>query len=48
MRLRIVNIGSWDSAAAQAHGIRSLPQLWLYVDGKLVTKDGEKVLSLID
>lgn len=48
MQLRIVNIGSWESAAAQDHGIRSLPQLWLYVDGKLVTTDSEKVLSLID
>ena len=48
MRLRIVDIGSWESATAQDHGIRFLPQLWLYVDGKLVTKNHERVMSLID
>ena len=48
VRLRIVDIGTWESAAARDHEISSLPQLWLYIDGKLVTKDGQRVLQLLE
>jgi hypothetical protein len=43
--LRIVDIGSWNSAVAQQHGVRRLPGLWLYEDGKLVATDPEQALQ---
>jgi hypothetical protein len=41
--LRIVDVGSWDSAAAVQHGIRSLPTIWLYENGALLSKDRNAV-----
>jgi hypothetical protein len=50
VKLRIVDIGSWSSAVARQHAIRSLPTLWLYEDGELFSKDrreiGDKLSSL--
>ena len=39
VKLRIVDVVSWNSEAAQQHGIRSLPTIWLYEDGALLSKD---------
>ena len=43
--LRKVDIRSWGSDAARQHGIQSIPQLWLYDGAKLVTTDGERVMT---
>jgi len=37
-----VNIGAWDSPAAQKHGIKSLPQFWFY------DKAGKSFTNLVD
>ena len=44
----MVRLESWESPVARDQGITFLPQLWLYVDGKLVTKSTPRVLALID
>ncbi len=46
--LRLVDIQSWDSPVARQYGVRRLPWLWLYADGKLVTKDSEQVLDRLN
>lgn len=43
--LRQIDIRSWTSEAARQHGIQSIPQLWLYDGAKLVTTDGERVMT---
>ncbi|MFT4516125.1 MAG: thioredoxin-like negative regulator of GroEL [Planctomycetota bacterium] len=45
VRLRIVDIGSWDSAIAQQSRTRSLPSLWLFEDGELVSDDTSDVIG---
>ena len=45
VRLRIIDIGSWDSAVARQNNIRSLPTLWLFDDGELVATDGREVVG---
>jgi thioredoxin-like negative regulator of GroEL len=47
IRLRIVDIGSWDSAIAQQCRIRSLPSLWLFEDGELVSKETREVVAAL-
>lgn len=44
-KLRRIDIGSWSSAVAKQHGIRSLPSLWLYDGRELVSKDARDVLT---
>lgn len=39
VKLRIVDVGDWHSPVAEQFGIRSLPTIWLYEDGKLFSKD---------
>lgn len=39
VKLRIVDVVSWRSEVARQYGIRSLPTLWLYEDGELLSKD---------
>ena len=39
VKLRIVDVVSWDSEAARQYGIRGLPTIWLYENGQLLTKD---------
>ena len=46
--LRIVDIGSWDSAVAEQHRVSRLPWLWLYEDGELVSKDTGAVLDRLN
>ena len=46
--LRIVDIGSWDSAVAEQFGIRSLPTVWIYEDGKVVAKDRASVMAKLN
>ena len=48
VKLRIVDVGAWDSEVAQQHGIRSLPTIWLYEDGELSTKDRRDVLARLN
>jgi thioredoxin-like negative regulator of GroEL len=45
VQLRIIDIDSWSSEVAQQHQIRSLPTLWLYEDGTLVTKDTNQTIA---
>ena len=45
--LRKVDIRSWTSDAARQHGIRSIPQLWLYEGTRLVTREGEEVMEFL-
>ena len=48
VKLRIVDVVSWDSDAAEQHGIRSLPTIWLYEDGELLSKDRGAVLAKLN
>lgn len=48
VKLRIVDVVSWNSDVAQQHGIRSLPTIWLYEDGELSTKDRGAVLARLN
>lgn len=43
--LRKVDIKSWESAVARQHQVQSIPALWLYKDGKLVTQDSQAVFQ---
>ena len=43
--LRVVDIKSWSSEAARQHGIRRIPQLWLYDGTKLVSRDSDATLE---
>jgi thioredoxin-like negative regulator of GroEL len=44
VRLRVVDIASWDSPVAKQYGIRRLPTLWLFRDGREVSRDTAAVL----
>ena len=44
VRLRKIDIRSWDSPVAQAFGIRSIPQLWLHEGTERVATDAREVL----
>lgn len=41
--LRRVDIRSWQSEVAGQHGIRQLPTLWLYEDGRRIATDRQQV-----
>jgi len=43
VKLRIVDVVSWESAVAKQHAIRSLPMIWLFEDGELYSKDREEI-----
>jgi len=45
VKLRKVDIMSWDSEVARQHSIRRLPTLWLYEDGELIADDSEAVAA---
>lgn len=45
VKLRKVDVQSWQSDVAQQYSIRLLPTLWLYEDGELVTKDSRAVAA---
>lgn len=47
VRLRIVDIKSWDSDVARQHDIRRLPSLWMYENGKLLSKVSKEVIEKI-
>ena len=47
VRLRVVDVVSWDSQVAKQHGIRSLPSLWLYDGDDLVSDDAREVLEIL-
>lgn len=47
MRLLRIDIDSWGSAVARQHGIRSIPQLWLYDGKELVTQDTRAALNAL-
>lgn len=48
VKLRIVDVGSWNSDAARQHGIRSLPTIWLYEDGELLTRDRQAAIAKLN
>lgn len=48
VRLRIVDIESWDSPVAQQYSVRRLPWLWLYQDGRRVSTDTREVLGMLN
>ena len=43
--VRVIDIKSWSSEVARQHGIRRIPQLWLYDGGKLVSRDSDSTLE---
>lgn len=43
VKLRRIDIGSWDSPVADQYAIRRLPTVWLYIDGKLYSKELDAV-----
>lgn len=43
VKLRRIDIGSWDSPVADQYSIRRLPTVWLYIDGKLYSKELDAV-----
>jgi hypothetical protein len=43
VRLRRVDVKSWDSPVAVKNSIRELPTLWLYDGGKLVSSNSKDV-----
>ncbi|HEX6810910.1 MAG TPA: thioredoxin family protein [Planctomycetota bacterium] len=45
VKLRRVDIVSWDSPVAAQFSIRQLPTIWLYEDGELYSKDRTKVTA---
>ena len=45
LKLRKVDVVSWDSPVAQRYRIRSLPTLWLYIDGERVETDARAALE---
>ena len=47
LRLRKIDIGSWDSEVAQRYGIRSLPSVWIYDGKKLISSDRKDSLALL-
>ena len=48
VKLRRIDIGSWDSAVAAQYGKRRLPTVRLYVDGKLYSKDRDAVAKRLN
>ena len=45
VKLRIVDIGSWDSPVARQYEVRQLPTLWLFRDGAVVCKGLAEVVG---
>lgn len=45
MRLRRIDIESWDSLVAELYRVRSLPLLWLYRDGEVVARGTRDVVD---
>jgi hypothetical protein len=45
VRLRRIDIESWDSPVAKLYGVRSLPLLWLYRDGEVVARGTRDVVD---
>ena len=45
IRLRRVDVVSWDSAVATRYSIRSLPTLWLYHDGRRVADNAAATMQ---
>ncbi|MEZ4649912.1 MAG: thioredoxin domain-containing protein [Candidatus Eisenbacteria bacterium] len=43
--LRKVDIVKWGSPVSTQYSIQSIPALWLYKDGKLVSKDSQQVFD---
>lgn len=48
VRLRIVDIESWDSPVARQYEVRRLPWLWLYRDGRRVSTDTREIVGLLN
>jgi thioredoxin-like negative regulator of GroEL len=45
VKLRIVDIGAWDSPVARQYRVRQLPLLWLFRDGKEVCRGTREVVG---
>lgn len=48
VRVRVVDIVSYDSDVAKQYDIEEVPALWLYRDGRLVATDADTVWRLLD
>jgi hypothetical protein len=48
VKLRIVDVGSWDSDAARQHQIQRLPTVWLFEGGELSSKDQAAVFAKLN
>lgn len=46
LRLVRIDIASWGSPVAKQYGIRSIPAVWLYEDGRAVSQDTRQALDL--
>ncbi|MBL8898833.1 MAG: hypothetical protein JNM84_14435 [Planctomycetes bacterium] len=47
VRLRKIDVKSWDSPVARQHEIESLPQVWLYDGKERLTADRGRALALV-
>jgi len=47
VRLRRIDIDSWDSAVARDHDIRRLPALILYDGERVVSRDTSQIMNLM-
>jgi thioredoxin-like negative regulator of GroEL len=43
-----IEIPTWQAAVVQQFGIRSLPTVWLYKDGKQLTADTRDALTRLN
>ena len=46
LRLVRIDIRTWDSPVATQFGIRVLPTVWLYEDGRILSHDTRQALDL--
>ena len=43
LKLRRIDVVSWNSPVAEQYSIRCLPTLWLYENGSLVSKNPDAI-----
>lgn len=48
LRVRVIDIGSYESDVAQQYEIESVPTLWLYRDGQLVATEADAVWQQLE
>lgn len=43
VKLRKIDIVNWESEVARQYRVQSLPTIWLYEDGELLTRDRREI-----